>query len=270
MNKCRQYLKLFIADFLKFDLFGKSAEISYYALTSLFPLIIFIIAIIPYLNINPQELMGYVNMALPTAVSAIFNDLITYFLTDTSSVALSIGLFFTIISASSVITSLFKNLSLIYEVPDKKNTLILKLQGILDMLVIILIVYLMLFVYVISISIIKEVLGPNLSFIIIIIKTIFIPILMFLITTYIYFKISKIKKIKYIIPGSLSFILIYFIFTKGYEFYLVNIASNSLKYGVLSYILVILLWMFTTSLFILMGGLVNKSLLKFNNVGTKD
>lgn len=265
-NAITEYFKLFAMKFKLLDLFGKSAEISYYALTSLFPLIIFIVSLLPFLNINPTALMTNILLSFPESISGTINYLITYFLTDTNSFALSIGLIFTLISASGVFTSVFKNLKLIYNVEEQKNTIILKMSNIFDLIFLTVLVYLLFSIYILSTNAALNILPPNLNTIFLLLKSVFLPLLIILLISYTYYKASKTKNFFLeILPGSITFLITYIVFTKIYALYLIHIINNSLKYGFLSSILLLLLWIFTTSLFLLIGALVNATLIEYKN-----
>ncbi|HWL12034.1 MAG TPA: YhjD/YihY/BrkB family envelope integrity protein, partial [Ureibacillus sp.] len=50
------------------DISGMGAQLAYFFLLSFFPLLIFIVTLVPYLNINQEEVFNFLQTIVPTEV----------------------------------------------------------------------------------------------------------------------------------------------------------------------------------------------------------
>lgn len=106
-----------------------SVVVAYYLLLSLFPLLIAVGNILPYLHIDPNDVLPYIAEAIP---ETIFNDLqsaIKSLLTQRSGSLLSISALTALWSASQSINALQIAMNKAFGVEQRKNFIIVRLMS---------------------------------------------------------------------------------------------------------------------------------------------
>lgn len=265
------FLKLFHIKFDYHDLFGKAAEISYYLLFSLFPIILLLISLLPFFQIDTDAFVAYSQLVVPSAVTQIVKELITYLLSEPNSYALSVGILFTIYSASGATSAVLKNLNRIYNGRLTRSHFKYKIISLLLTVSLILFLIIYMSIYTLTSEFVIQFFSQYWVDIFMMFKFIFLPLFFIILISCFYYIAPKTYHFKYqIIPGTLFFLITYQLFTNFYTIYLTNFSNYQLKYGSISFIIVILLWMFSTSLFLLMGGLLNATIMDFRKLKNLD
>ncbi len=80
---------------------GLAAEQAYYYMLSLFPMLILLISIVPYLSIKPEEAIDVLQSVMPGETAAIFKDNVAQFISQPNGGLLTVGILGTIWSASN-------------------------------------------------------------------------------------------------------------------------------------------------------------------------
>lgn len=119
-----QFIKTVQKNWERADLTSRSAEMAYYTLLSLFPLILVFVNLLPLLPIPQKEVLGYLSVGLPSNVYAVIQPIIKTYLTSASGGVLSIGLITSIWSASEINLVLRTVLDQIYGIDSEDNYLV--------------------------------------------------------------------------------------------------------------------------------------------------
>lgn len=121
----RAFAKQMYQRFLEHDLLGSAAELSYYFLFSLFPLMLFIVALAAYLP--TQTMVDYVlarlSMIMPKEAMAVLNDSLHNLVTQQRPNLLSVSVLAAIWSASRGTSAIMTRLAAAYGVPDRRSWL---------------------------------------------------------------------------------------------------------------------------------------------------
>ena len=96
-----------------------SAECAYYVILSFIPLVIMILTIIQYMNINPKEVLEAISIIFPTNVKNIVEEIIIEVYSKSIG-TISVSLVFTIISAIQGLTSFINEIQQINNI-ERKN-----------------------------------------------------------------------------------------------------------------------------------------------------
>lgn len=265
------FFKLLFFKFNYHDIFGKAAEISYYLLFSLFPMLLLLISLLPFLKIEPAIITNYTSQFFPPDIELLIDDLITYILNNPSTSAISFGALFTLYSASGAISAILKNLNHIYKGSLTKNFLKYKAISLILTLSSLLIVFSYLFLTTFVFSFIHSIFGNSLTTILFNFKFLLTPFLLFILSYSFYFIANNSKhNLSSIIPGVSFFILSFFLSSKFFTLYLRNFSHYSIKYGALSSIIIMLLWLFIIAFLILFGGLLNSTIIDWKNLKSKE
>src|SRR5437588_282233 len=99
-----------------------AAALAYYFFFSIFPAMIALLSLVPYLPIPNlhQSVMGMLNQALPGDAAKMFTGVVSEVVTQKKGGLLSVGLLLTIWSASSGIYALMQQLNVTYDVKEER------------------------------------------------------------------------------------------------------------------------------------------------------
>ena len=116
--KARYPLVAFIVDVIEVYLDRRvsrsSAELAYYLLLSVFPMLIMVISALGWLHLEANAVISFLNSVLPAQIMELFSDYITYVLTHQSSGLFLAGLLMSITASSAGFRSLMSISAEIY------------------------------------------------------------------------------------------------------------------------------------------------------------
>ena len=136
-SKLVRFIQLLQTNWTRADISSKAAEMAYFVLLSLFPLMLIFVNIIPLLPLPQNEILGYLRSALPGNVYDVLKPVLDQYLNSASGGAISIGIVTSLWSASTVIATLKEVLNKIYGVKAKENVLVSRLLSLGVMLLIV-------------------------------------------------------------------------------------------------------------------------------------
>jgi membrane protein len=101
---------------------GYAAELAFFSILSLFPLLICILSILSFIPASRQLALQYLSQVMPEEAMGLVRSWVTELVNQRSSAVLSFGLLFTLWSASSGIVALMDVLNVAYEVPKERRS----------------------------------------------------------------------------------------------------------------------------------------------------
>jgi membrane protein len=242
-----------------------AATVAYWFFYALFPFLIFLTALLPYLplpnllellmqgirNLFPEEALGLIREHLRNLVSQHKGGL------------LSFGIILALWTSSSAVVSLSDALNRVYRVRESRSFLKLRLTALL------LVIGLSLFL---SVSAVLVVSGPKIGAAIAakaglgglftalwnILRWPFIVILVAVAASIVYYFAPNVRQDwKWITPGSLLVVLLWIALSVAFAYYVNNFGSYDKTYGSLGAVIVMLTWLYLSSFILLLGGEVN-------------
>ncbi|HOY31978.1 MAG TPA: YihY/virulence factor BrkB family protein [Bacteroidales bacterium] len=249
----------------------RASSVAYKFFIAMFPAIIFLFTLIPYLPIaNFQNtLLETIRTALPVNVNAMINETITDIIARQHGGLLSLGFILALYFSSNGILGLITAFNATaHQIETRKwwqqYAVSILLMIILTLIVILSITMIMLGTsglnYLISAHIIEE---SVLLFIIRISKWITIVLMIFFGVSFLYYLGPvKRKEFRFISAGSTLATLLFIASTLGFKYYVDNFASYNAVYGSIGTVIVILMWLYFNSLALLMGFELNASILE--------
>ena len=240
-----------------------SVVVAYYLLLSLFPLLIAVGNILPYLHIDPNDVLPYIAEAIP---KAIFNDLkpaIQSLLTQRSGSLLSISALAALWSASQSINALQTAMNKAFGVEQRKNFIIVRLMSLFVILL-----FLTAIVGVVGVlglgKTILDLLQPVLHF-----STDFIdtfqalkwPIttLVLLVIMCLIYRVVPNAKLTFrsIIPGAIFATIGWMLLSQVFGLYIKYFSSKIASYQIIGSFIVLMLWLNFAATIIILGGIIN-------------
>lgn len=246
-----------------------AAQLAYFFLLSFFPLLIFLVTLLPYLNLKTTQVYSFLVNVLPDEVYKLIENTLNEILTNRNSSLLSIGVLGTIWSASKGINALIRALNKAYDTEGRVGLLDRGLS----------LVFTVALVFVIAIALLLPVFGQQIGhflFSIIGIEEQFEsiwhrlrwsipPLLIFIVLMGIYWIVPNTSprlKIMGVWPGAMFATFAWLAVTYGFSFYINNFANYSATYGSIGGVIILMLWLYFTGIILIFGGILNATMQK--------
>ena len=253
------------------DVWGRAAQLAYYFLLALFPLLIFLTATLG-LMLGAGEglrtsLFNYLSEVMPGAASELIRTTMTEITGASGAGKLSFGLLATLWAASNGMGAITQALNAAYDLKDerpwwKQRLVAVGLTIALSVLVITALLLMLWGGQVADLLASHYQLG---GFFPIAWKTIQWPlILAFMVTSFalIYYFAPDVRDQKWmwLTPGSTIGVVLWLVVSFGFKFYLHYFDSYSKTYGSLGAVIVLMLWLYFTGCSILIGSEINSEI----------
>ena len=256
-----------MASIRRVDIFGLGAQLAYFFLLSFFPLIIFLVTLLPYLNLKQEQVFNFMADIMPLEVYKLIEGTLLEVLTHQNSGLLSIGVIGTIWSASRGVNALMKALNHAYKVEGKLG-LIHRAWSLL---------FTVAFVVIILIALVFPVFGHQLGNLLFsyfgvgnafesiwdVVRWITPPMMIFIIMTIMYWVVPNTTprlKLSSVIPGACFSTVGWLVLTSGFSIYINNFGNYSATYGSIGGVIILMLWLYATGMLLIFGGLINATM----------
>ena len=265
LRQVREVVGQMVERYFQDQVARSSAELAYYMLFTLFPLLIFANVIISSFDLSALDLVENLSMILPEQIVGLIAEYIAYIASLQPSTMLYAGFVLTLYFASRSINSLMLSIGTAYRQPRKG-----KISFIFSMLVagvLLISIYLLLALILVSenfLVLLSRVTEISDSFIRPWnwLRFTVAPIYVFLIVT-LFYKIAPSRWLRFrrAMPGGLFFVTVWSAISYFFSYYVSNISNYSLLYGSLGAIMILMLWFYITGIILIMGGHLNHILL---------
>lgn len=263
MTNLKKNITLFMDKFNEANGSLLGAAQAYYYLLSIVPLFVLGFAIIPYLNINPDEAMKFLSDAIPGEMASIFEDNILDFVETPRGGLLTVGIIGVIWSASNAMNALIKSVNEAYNVDETRSFIRVRLTAIgLTLGMVISLIFAMLLPVFGSeiLQFVESYLGVSSP-----IATIFDSLrwvigfsllTLFLIVLF-RFAPNVTLPIKHVLPGALVASVLWQVTSFGFSFYISNFGNYDAVYGSLGSIIILMMWFYLTGTILIVGAVIN-------------
>ncbi len=245
------------------DVTGLAAQIAYYFLLSLFPLLIFIVSLLPYLPIEQADLLGVVRDFAPGETMKMIEGTLQDVMSNRSSGLLSVSIIATMWSASNGMNAIVKSLNRAYEVEETRSFIVTRLMSIFLTLamIVVFVVALLLPVFGKQIGVfLFSQFGFSSQFLTVWngIRWAISPIILFIVFVGLYF-FAPSKRIKCLsaFPGAIFATLGWVLVSLAFSYYVGSFGNYSATYGSIGGIIVLMIWFYLTGIIIMIGGEIN-------------
>lgn len=257
------FSKVLVTRIRKVDVTGLAAQLAFFFLLSLFPLLIFVFTLLPYLNLDQSEIFILIRDYAPSSVAILIEDTVGEILNKRSGSLLSIGAIATIWSASKGMNALTKALNRSYFKEEARSFMITRGMSIVFtfMLIVVLVVALVLPVFGKQIGLfIFSYLGLEENFLKLWLSFRWVvpPILIFVVFSLIYWLVPNLKiQLRSVLLGAAFSTVGWIITSLGFSFYVGNYGNYSSTYGSIGAIIVLMLWLYLSGIVLMLGGQIN-------------
>ncbi|MGK3999104.1 YihY/virulence factor BrkB family protein [Sorangium sp. So ce1024] len=235
-----------------------AAALTFYGVLSIFPFLLFVVALAG-LVIDPAEsarLIGELYQVAPPAVANILGERLHALTEGQSPTLLTVGALGAVWAASGGVVGLMDALNAAYGVEDSRSYI--KRRGI-ALLVTLGAAVLVTVASAIAVATpaIAEHLGPLGTLILWLRVPVSMLIVMAVLAALYYVLPDVEQKFRFITPGSVVAVVIWAIASLGFSFYVSRFGSYEVSYGALGGVIILLLWMWISSMAVLLGAEIN-------------
>ena len=262
-TKNSNFLSYLIYRIGKDDASGLAAQMTYHFVLALFPMLIFLLTLLPLFQIDPQQIKDLVSQNAPAETADVVTKIFKDITSNSSGSLLSVGLILAIWSASNGMSAIINSFNVAYDVEDSRNGIVVKLLSILYTLVLGAVFVVAVVLITLGPVINKFLFGPlgidnQIEWIFNLVRIVIPLIIIFIIFTVLYSVAPNVKtKLRSVIPGAIFTSIIWLLGSFAFGYYISNFSNYSKTYGSLAGIIILFLWLYITSFIIIIGAEIN-------------
>ncbi|MFE8701468.1 YihY/virulence factor BrkB family protein [Cytobacillus sp. FJAT-54145] len=245
------------------DVFGLAAQLAYFFLLSLFPLLIFLVTLLPYLPITQADLLGFVRDFAPGQTMHLIESNLNQIMSQHNGKLLSFGIIATIWSASNGLNAIIRALNQANEVKESRPFLIARGMAVL-------LTFAMIFVFIVALLL--PVFGKQIGLFLFTefgFSNQFLTVwntLRWLLSSFILFIVfvglywlapNKKQKCTKTFPGAIFATVGWALVSLAFSYYVSNFGNYTATYGSIGAIIVLMIWFYLTGIIIILGGEIN-------------
>jgi len=265
-------LKVTVEEFQRDDALGIAAQLAYYLILALFPFILVLVSLMGTFG-SPElasEILAYFQRVMPEQAYDIIETFTANIISGQAEAPglFTFGILFTIWAASGAFAALINALNRAYDVQETRP--FWKVRGIAILMTLGLSVLIL-------IGVLLLVLGPQIGEAIanvfgleetftLVWEVVRWPValffMVFTVALLYYFAPDVDQPFRWITPGGLIGVLLWVLASVGFNFYVSNFGSYNKTYGSIGAVIVLLLYLYISSLTILFGATLNATLVR--------
>lgn len=236
-----------------------AGSVTYSGILALFPFLLFLVSLASVV-VTPEQAEGFVGQLgriAPGAVTQILGDRIRAITSDSKSGLLTFGAVAAIWAASSGISTLTSALNTVYGVREQRP--FWKTRGLAILMTLVAGVLALVAALVAIVSpVVADLIGGPIGIAISWMRFPVAGLVMMLLWAILYYALPDVEQsFRFITPGSFAGVVVWVLASWGFSLYVGHFGSYEATYGSLGGIIVMLLWMWISSLVLLVGAEVN-------------
>lgn len=243
------------------EITGLAAQLAYYFLLSIFPLLIFTITLLPYFPVTTQDIISMLEAYVPSESVKLLESSLSTVMENRNGGLLSFGILATIWSASNGINAIIRALNHAYDVEESRSFIVSRALALVLTVAMIIVVVVSLLLPIFGkmiLGVVFDFLGFEPSFMYTLLRwTISIAVTTFVFTMLYWLGPDVKLPIKWAWPGALFSSIGWALSSLAFSFYVNSFANFSSTYGSLGGLIVLMLWFYISGLVIIVGGEIN-------------
>lgn len=264
-----QLLMILKSKLLKFDIDVRAAAVAYNFTLAIFPTIIFLFSVIPYIPVEHLDLqiLNLLSEVMPIGIFEEAKVTITEIVSKPRGSILSFGFIFALYASTSGMMALMRAFNMTNETAEKrgfiKSRLIaVMLNFMLTFVLMISIVVLIVGRFAVDFLFDEGILNRDFNFYIFQIISYFVVFSVFFVTISVIYYIAPAipKRWKFFNSGSITASILTIIITNLFSYYLSNFASYNRLYGAIGTLIALMVWFYLIALILILGFDINASI----------
>ena len=258
------YQKIFM-----FDIDVRAAAVAYNFTLAVFPTIIFLFSLLPYMPIDHLDLkmIGFLKGTMPKNLQGDLTELISEIVNKKRGGVLSFGFLFALYASTSGIMALIRSFNLTYKTNEnrgffKERFIAVGLNFLLTFVLLIAFTVFILGNFVVKMLAKEDLIQYDFTFYITKSLTylIIFSVFFFTISIIYYYAPAIHKRWKFFNAGSITASIMTILVTNLFSYYLVNFASYHKVYGSIGSLIALMVWLYFVSLILIVGFEINASI----------
>ena len=258
-----KFIIYFIVKIRDDDIFALAAQLAYYLILSFFPFLIFLLTLIGFSNLDSMEVLGALRAMLPTSAFELIYSVIIEVIEKQNTGLLGASLLLVIWSASSAFRAVIKGINKAYGLNENRSFIKRAFIAIICTFALAFVILLTLVMLVFG-GLIGNLLASYLPFPTVVyrvwnfLRYVLVVFMMILIFASIYrYTPSKMLRWREVIPGAIACTSGWLVVSLGFSFYINNFSNYSKIYGGLGAVIILITWLYLTSIILIIGGEIN-------------
>ncbi|MEG0541406.1 MAG: YihY/virulence factor BrkB family protein [Angelakisella sp.] len=263
-NKLYRLIRTMTLRYFRHNVGNSAAALTYYMIFAFFPFLIFLSSLLGMMDIQAIP-MAELSRFIPQDILELMSSFLTHVQVVSSPQLMVFGLIFSVYFPIRAVSSLMDFIEQAYEVPEKRSMLhrgiiiIIFAMGLTAAIIASIVVLvagrdLLLWASAFLPSIAGIELWSMLRFILLGMALLLLIVLLYLVAP------GCVVTVREALPGAIGSLFCWLIYTVGFSFYVEHMASYSVVYGSIGAIIVLLIWLYATSVTIIMGAELNAAL----------
>jgi membrane protein len=250
------------------DIFNGAAALGFYLTLAIFPIMIFLMALVPYLPIADvgEAMMGFLRQVLPPSAMSMFADVLREVTRERRGGLLSFGIVAALWSASTGMYAVMQQLNDVYEVEEKRPFLRARATAV-GLTILFGVLVLGAFSLVVLGGVMERYLGDHfgvsqglLLFFRVFRWVVIVLALLLAISLVYYLGPNRHHPFKFLSRGSVLAAVLLIAASFGFSLYTSNFNNYSAVYGSIGAVIILMMWLYIVGLVILLGAEINASL----------
>ena len=257
------FIVYFIVKIRDDDIFALAAQLAYYLILSFFPFLIFLLTLVGFSNLDSMEVLGALRAMLPTSAFELIYNVIIEIIEKQNTGLLGASLLLVIWSASSAFRAVIKGINKAYGLSENRSFIKRAFIAVICTFALAFLIMLTLVMLVFG-RLIGDLIASYLPFPSVVYKVwnflryVLVVFMMILIFASIYrYTPSRRLRWKEVLPGAIACTVGWLIVSLGFSFYINNFSNYSKIYGGLGAVIILITWLYLTSIILIGGGEVN-------------
>ena len=261
--KIRQIMVLFQQHWGRMEIGRQSAEMAYYVLLALLPTLLLLGNIIPLLPLPREQVLSYVEMALPLEVSNTLTPILEQYLNSGSSGVVSFGLVLSIWTASKAFNVFQNVLNQVYNTKMRKNFIVHRIFSFVIAFLLVAMIGFVAFLFMFGRYIrdfFEEFLSIQLDFITAFenFRWIVAFLIIAIIMTVIYYVVPNVRwSFKYSLPGAAFATIGFLLISQLFSLYVGVAGNQAIGNSAIGVVITLLLWLYLMGTVLILGGFLN-------------
>lgn len=249
--------------FKRAEMGPQSAQLAYYILLALFPILLALGNVIPLLPIPTDQVLEYVELGVPAEVSEVLLPILKGYLEGGSGGAISIGLLISVWPASKAFNVFQRVLNQVYDTKVRKNFIIARVFSFLTAILLISLMGVVAFIFVFG----KEILQLLQNFfpINLAVVTTFESLrwivafgILILIMAFVYYFVPNVKwPFKFALPGAVFSTIGFLLISQLFSLYISFAGKQAIGSGAIGVFIVLMIWLYLLGNVFILGGVIN-------------
>lgn len=262
-------IKIFIDKLVRFDIDQRASSVAYSFVLAVFPSLIFIFTLIPYIPIRHLDLqiMQFLANGMPPSLYQQTQETLSEIVSKPRGDILSFGFFLALYASTSGMMSLMRAFNMTLHSPENRGLLKARLVALLLTFLLAFVLFISILVLIIGrilIDLLLEegLLNANFSYYILTALTYLAVFSLFFasVSLIYYFAPAHNRRWKFINIGSVSSSILIILVTNGFSYYLSRFATYNKLYGSIGTLIALMIWLYLIALILIVGFEINASI----------